>query len=221
MILLALGLGVLFLIPVLTEVSSETQSLLNWLGAATWVLFVLEYLLLLYLAPSRRQMFLDHPVELLLILLPVFRPLRALPALRVLVGAGAAFRTITKVAHRTGLQWFGVLAVSIIGLGAVTALWFERREAGAEITDLGDAIWWAIVTCTTVGYGDVVPLSPGGRFVAVVLMVLGIGIVSVVTANVASALVEDDTESDLERLEEKLDSLSAKLDVLIAERGND
>jgi voltage-gated potassium channel len=66
----------------------------------------------------------------------------------------------------------------------------ERGRPGANITDFGDAIWWAITAMTTVGYGDRFPVTGTGRFVTAGLMVGGIALVGVVTATLASWLVE-------------------------------
>lgn len=217
MILLALALGVLLVVPLAMSVSDELETRLDLVGWAIWVVFVIEYLYLLWIAPSRLQMMRDHPLELLLIALPMFRPLRVLRLLPLVLGAGATFKTVSRVVGRKGLQWFLVIAVAIIGLGAVLVFAIERNEAGSQVADLGDALWWAIVTCTTVGYGDIAPITPGGRVVAVALMLLGISIVSVITANIASVMVEEDTESDIDRLETKIDKLSRQIEQLVAD----
>ena len=73
-----------------------------------------------------------------------------------------------------------------VGLGALAVLDAERDAPEANITTFGDALWWACATVTTVGYGDHYPVSGEGRVVAVVLMVVGIGVVGAVTASVAT-----------------------------------
>jgi voltage-gated potassium channel len=78
-----------------------------------------------------------------------------------------------------------------------------------EYSDIGDGLWWAIQTVTTVGYGDLVPTSTAGRFVAGLVMVVGIGFLTVITAAITSTFVE----SARRRLEgARTDTLSAKLD---------
>jgi len=142
---------------------------------------------------------------------PIFRPLRVLRLLYVVAGAGTAYRTVNRLLDRKGLQWFLVLAVSVIGLGAVLVMFAERNSTESQIAHIGDALWWSIVTSTTVGYGDIAPVTPAGRVVAVLLMLLGISTVSVVTANIAAVLVDEETESDLAKLEAKIDRLTAAL----------
>ena len=74
---------------------------------------------------------------------------------------------------------------------------------------IGDSLWWAIQTVTTVGYGDLVPTSTAGRLLAALVMVAGIGFLTVVTAAITSAFIE----SAKRRIEStKSDTLSAKLD---------
>jgi voltage-gated potassium channel len=66
----------------------------------------------------------------------------------------------------------------------------ERYQPGTKIHDLGDAVWWAITRVTPVGYGDVTPVSGEGRVVAVALMIAGVSLLGVVTATLASWIVE-------------------------------
>jgi voltage-gated potassium channel len=86
--------------------------------------------------------------------------------------------------------------------------------------DIGDGLWWAIQTVTTVGYGDLVPTSTTGRFVAGLVMVVGIGFLTVITAAITSAFVEsarrrfEATKTDT--LSAKLDQIGTRLDVIEA-----
>ena len=86
--------------------------------------------------------------------------------------------------------WIALLSLSILLLSA-------GLISGAEGLSLKDSLWWAIVTMTTVGYGDISPSGPWGRIIAAVVMVSGIGLLSVLTAAVATQLIEH--QSKLER----------------------
>jgi voltage-gated potassium channel len=74
-------------------------------------------------------------------------------------------------------------------LGGAAVLWTERDQNPA-FAGLADGLWWALVTITTVGYGDKYPITTGGRVVAAFLLVFGIGMVGIVTGKIASILVE-------------------------------
>jgi voltage-gated potassium channel len=76
-----------------------------------------------------------------------------------------------------------------VGLGAVAVLDAEQDVQDANITSLGDALWWAATTVTTVGYGDRYPVTTTGRVIAICLMILGIALVGAVTASIAAWFV--------------------------------
>ena len=76
-----------------------------------------------------------------------------------------------------------------VGLGAVAALDAEQDAPGANITSIGDALWWAATTVTTVGYGDRYPVNTTGRVIAVTLMIVGIALVGAITASIAAWFV--------------------------------
>jgi voltage-gated potassium channel len=109
-----------------------------------------------------------------------------------------------------------------VTLALVTALSvvvydLERTTRGATIRTWPDALWWSVSTVTTVGYGDKVPVTPGGRAVAVVLMLTGIALLGVITASLATFFVshseaearkEADAHGD-DRMDQVLDRLTA------------
>ena len=80
-----------------------------------------------------------------------------------------------------------ILLVAIVGGAGVLIM--EQRAEGAEIRNAGQALWWAIVTMTTVGYGDFTPLALPGRVLAVIIMFAGISLMAVLSGTVASQLV--------------------------------
>jgi voltage-gated potassium channel len=105
--------------------------------------------------------------------------------------------------------------VALVAIDAALVLDFERNAAGANIHTYADALWWAVVTAATVGYGDRFPVTPGGRGVAVMLMIAGIALFGVVTASVAAYFVEQSTDQEvtsrLDRILERLDELERRL----------
>lgn len=189
-----------------------------------WALFLIDYLVSLSLAHSRRRWFLRHLHELVILLLPVLRPLRLLrlvPLLRVLNRSGGDVL-------RGHIVLYVVAAMVVLGYaGALAVLDVEQDAPGATITTLSDALWWALTTVTSVGYGDYYPVTGTGRLVAAGLMIGGIGVLSAVTAAFASWLVEnvasaraaeDDaargSDGAEERMQEQLASVSLQIDTL-------
>jgi voltage-gated potassium channel len=127
-----------------------------------------------------------HWYDVALIAVPMLRPLRLLrlvALLRILDRSAAG-----SLAGRT-LVYVSGAAVASVGLASLAVLQAERDAPDATITSFGDALWWACVTVTTVGYGDYSPVTTQGRVIAVVLMVVGIGVVGSVTASVATAML--------------------------------
>jgi voltage-gated potassium channel len=155
--------------------------------AVTWAIFFIDYIVRLLLAKERWVWFRGHLFDLAVVALPALRPLRLLKALTVVHvlqrTAGTALRS------RLAIYGSGAAAI-IIWIAALAVLDAERRSADANILDFGDAVWWAFVTITTVGYGDYYPVTGYGRAVAVLLMCGGVAIVGVVTATLASWVIE-------------------------------
>ena len=88
---------------------------------------------------------------------------------------------------------------------SATLIYGFERNAGGPIDTSADALWWALSTITTVGYGDVYPVTAAGRGVAVFLMLTGISLVGLLTARVAAFLVEEgEQETELPKLDEIL-----------------
>lgn len=222
MILLAVTLAVVLIVQYFFELSESADRWLTIAGWLIWGLFVAEFVLLYVLADNKATMVRSHKLDLFLIVLPMLRPLRALRVLRVFAGLSASGMLARRVLRRRGLDWFLLAVTAVVLLGA-TAVWqLEQREPDAIITSFREAVWWAIVTCTTVGYGDESPVSGGGQIIAVVLMLVGISMLSIVTANIASIFVQADRETtdegeadQLQAIEARVNDLDRKLDLIL------
>jgi voltage-gated potassium channel len=215
-VLAVLWLPVL-IVPVVTHVSPATANWLNTVDYLVWAAFAVEYLLKLYLAPSRWRFVRGHLLDLVIVAVPALRPLRLLRLLRLLTVSRAGLTLTTALARARkllthhGLHLVLLAVMAIVGVSAALELTFEQHYPGATIHNYGDALWWAAVTVTTVGYGDKYPVSPGGRGVAVVLMFTGIGLVGVLSATVASYFVGQRAEQDMTELHRRLDRIEAAL----------
>jgi voltage-gated potassium channel len=186
-------------------------------GWLIWAAYLAEYLWLLWLAPSRKEMVRTHKLDLAIVALPLLRPLRMLRILRAapsLTGAGRAMVALRRIGGRAGFRPFFSAVGFVVGAGAFFALAFEHEQPGSSIDSYSDALWWAVVTCTTVGYGDHFPVTAGGQIVAVTLMIVGIAGLSMLTASVAALFVNEDGETEEHQLREQLDRIEAQLSEL-------
>jgi len=156
-----------------------------WLLVVIWAIFIVDYVARLALSTHRWTFVRRNIPDLLSALIPVFRPFRALVELRRI----EFFRGHTGSAVRARLIVYALAFVVLwVYTIAITVVWAERGAPGATIVSLGDALYWAVVTIATVGYGDMVPVTTFGRVLAVMLMLSGIVIVGVTTATIVSYL---------------------------------
>ena len=158
-----------------------------------WVLFGIDYLVRLILAERRTRWFALHLHELAIVVLPVLRPLRLL---RLLTLVSFLQRSIGG-ALRGRVVTYAVTGTLVLVFVASLAMFdVERAAPDGNIKTFPDALWWAIATVTTVGYGDYSPTTAAGRGIAVGLMVAGIALLGIVTATLASWLVQRVAEQD-------------------------
>ncbi|MEE8399276.1 MAG: ion channel [Desulfobacterales bacterium] len=93
-------------------------------------------------------------------------------------------RRIAAAIHRENLHRVALIIVLVIFFGSGAFFYFEEKVS------FGDALWWSVVTMTTVGYGDISPQTTGGRIVGFSVMLMGIGFLGLLTATIASAFIE-------------------------------
>ncbi len=187
--------------PYLWDLSEVEDNVFHTLDGFIWALFVIDIAAKIIIAPNRLRYALDHWLEVLVALLPFIRPLRLV---RLFVFGSRAVLGARRLVNIDFILVYA-LGVVIIGATVVTA-----AEQGRDtIESFPDALWWSVVTVTTVGYGDMTPETVAGRAVAVVLMIGGIGLFGGLTANLASAIVksEDQTDADLQTLLEEVRAL--------------
>lgn len=195
--LAALGVAwiVVLVIVATGHLATAQREVLVALLFAIWVVALAEYLVRLILAPDTRAYVRHRWVEPVTVIVPVALPWH-------LVG----MEKVTLIVHEGALRLRAILrhhslfrvllgALGVVLLGAWLVMLFERDATGSNIHDYPDALWWAVVTVTTVGYGDRFPVTEGGRAVAVVLMLVGIGLIGTLTATVASIFVKEHTDA--------------------------
>lgn len=147
-----------------------------------WGVFALDFVIRLVIAHDKLRFLRRNVVELISLILPFFRAFRMF---RVIVAIGFLTRVAQSLQGRINLYLGLILPLLVFtcSLGVYDA---EHRDPSANITSFGDAIWWAFVTITTIGYGDYYPVTLEGRAIAVVLMLSGLALVSIITISIGS-----------------------------------
>ncbi len=184
---------VLFSRQVLVEPHGHEAQIVWAINWVIWGVFFLDYFVRLGLAADRWHWFWRHLLDFAIITLPLLRPLRLLRMLVLIEvlqkAVGDAFRGRIVVYTASGV-------LLLIYTSALAVFDKERYLPGTKIDSFGKAIWWSITTVTTVGYGDVYPITDAGRVIAVLLMIGGISLVGVVTAALASWIIQRVAEED-------------------------
>lgn len=175
----------------------------------TWAVFLVDYLVRLTITEHRWRWFYRHLLDLAIVALPMLRPLRLMRFLTVIAlvqrGAGNILRG-RVVVYTVGA------ALLVLLISALAVL--DAEQGQGTIDTFGEALWWAFVTMTTVGYGDFYPVTFMGRCVAAGLMVGGIALIGAVTATLASWIVEkvaDQTTKTEHATADQVEQLRAEL----------
>jgi voltage-gated potassium channel len=186
------ALAVLFLAVYATEVLAESitggwRTTLRIVDYAIWLVFVAEFLIRLGLARQRGRYVLRHLPDLAMLALPFLRSLRIL---RLIPLMRALNRWVANSLRGRLVVYGTTTAILLVFTGALAELDAERHHPGASITGFGVALWWTVVTISTVGYGDFVPVTTEGRFVAAGVMISGLMLVGAITASFATWLID-------------------------------
>jgi len=217
--LIAIGM---LAVGVVVELTPTTRSLLAYVDLAVCVVFMIDFCISLARAPNRWQYLLTWGWIDLLSSIPALgslrwgRAARVVRILRVIRGIKAARFLAAIVFHnraRNALLAGSFVAVVVVFLSSFAILQFESHNEG-NITSAEDAIWWALCTVTTVGYGDLYPVTWEGRVVAFILMVTGASSFGALSGLIAGSFVqsEDDHQDELRDLTAEVATLRQLLE---------
>jgi voltage-gated potassium channel len=179
---------------------------LNW---GTWLVFLAEVVVMLAVVPDRWRWVRENPIAVGVTaltppFLSAFAPLRLLRLVRVLRLVRLA-PLMRRVFSMQGLLYAALLAaVTLVAGGAAFAAIEPHKTTG-------NGIYWALTTMTTVGYGDLSPTTNEGKALAGVVMVVGVGFVSILTGAVAERFLAPEVEREAVEVEEELDATGVAL----------
>lgn len=188
-------LGILYLVIYSAEViNSDNEVLvsnLENLSNVIWLVFIFD-LFIRFLAVNSVTAFVkNNYIEILAVSLPFLRVLRML---RVLLAIRGLKIFVVDRARATG-AYVALLAPLTWFTGAIVVLDVEAKNSNATINSLGNALWWSLSTITTVGYGDLYPVTISGKVIAAVLMIMGISLFSAGAGMFASWILNDKRKS--------------------------
>jgi len=192
-------------IETLPELSANTLLFLYYSEIVIVAIFTVEYIYRVYTAKKRLKfIFSFYGIIDLLAILPFYlatavdlRTLRMMRLLRILrllrlARYSKAVRRFSKAIYlaKEELVIFTIASLIMLYLAAVGIYHFEHQAQPEAFRSIFDCLWWAVVTLTTVGYGDIYPITVGGRAFTFVILMIGLGLIAVPTGIVASALSE-------------------------------
>ncbi|MFD5030506.1 potassium channel family protein [Streptomyces sp. NPDC058220] len=166
------------------------------LALLIWAVFVVDYAVRLVLSGEGVRFVRTHWLDTVVLVLPLLRPLRIVNT----------YSTVQRRRDRPRLSLYGrvmayaALTAGLLSFAAALAVYQQEHGApGATIVTFGDAVWWACSAITTVGYGDVTPVTPLGRLFAVCLMACGVALLGAVTGSFSSWLIQVFAREDKEK----------------------
>ncbi|MCU1479871.1 MAG: Ion channel [Subtercola sp.] len=173
------------------------QTVLGVMNGLFSLIFLGDFTYRIVTAPSRGAYFFKHFgwADLLASLpFPQFKILRVFRLIRVYrllkqVGIKTIWRTLVKDRAGSALMVLLLLGILVLEFGSLTMLYIEKDAPGANITTASDAIWYIIVTISTVGYGDTYPVTNLGRLGGAVIIVIGVGIFGTFTGYLATVFL--------------------------------
>ncbi|MGW7080907.1 potassium channel family protein [Streptomyces sp. NPDC054871] len=163
---------------------------------AAWAAFAVDYAVRWRLSRQGPRFVRAHWLDTLVLVLPLLRPLRVVHVYEAVQRRHGRPRLAL---HARVVTYAGLSALLIGFTGALAVYQREHTAPGATIRTFGDAVWWTSATLATVGYGDVTPVTPLGRVIAVGLMLCGLALLGAVTGSFSSWLVQVFAREDDER----------------------
>ena len=217
---------------VVWELVSGTSELLETIGAAIWIVFLVEFAVRFTLAPDKLPFLKSNWLTLIALAVPALRVFRALRVVRVARGlrgirlvrivgtANRSMRALQATLVRRGFGYVTGLTMLVLGLGAAGMLNFESaREVENGLTSYGHALWWTGMLIASIGT-DFWPQTTEGRMLAMLLSIYGLAVFGYITATLASYFIGRDAQqasgplpanSDVKRLLKEVQQLRLDL----------
>lgn len=229
MVLLSVFSLVLLAVDVTFTAGASFRSILRGADTALCVLFFADFLVTLFRSRDRRRylatwgwvdLVSSIPVISVFRLGRVARIARIIRVFRAVRSVRAVVAVIVERRAQSAMLAAALLAIVFVVFGSIAILQVEQVE-GANITSPQDAVWWTVVTLTTVGYGDRYPVTAEGRVVATILMVAGLGLFGTLSGFIAAGFLSPanrERESELDAVREEIRQLRHLMETQKSER---
>ena len=194
-----------FSFETIPDLKPQTRAILQFIEVFSVIVFTIEYVLRIYVADNKLKfIFSLFGIIDFLAILPFYlsfgvdlRSLRALRFLRLfrvlkLVRYNKAMKHFTSAIKlaKEEILLFIFITLILIYFSAVGIYYFENQAQPEHFSSIFESLWWAIITLTTVGYGDVYPITVGGKVFTFFILMIGLGIVAIPTGIISSALTK-------------------------------
>ena len=203
-------LSIVNLLLVLVVEDDNLDQVLLAINALLSVIFVIDFLYRLFTAPSKSDYFLRQfgwadllaslPIKQFKVL-RIFRLLRVVRLMRTL-GTRRILRSLIGDRAGSALLTLLLMGILVLEFGSLAMLNYEQHEIGSNITSASDAIWYVLVTISTVGYGDRFPITLSGRILGATIILIGVGIFGTFTGYLANLFLApkkaDDEEQEID-----------------------
>ncbi|MBU1327184.1 ion transporter [Patescibacteria group bacterium] len=234
MLVLVIVMIITLVLPIVLTLDPAVEHVLELVDWFIWGAFALELTVKTYLSGNRWQYLRTHWIDVLVVALPLLRIFRIFRVARLARGARLArstralrilrfarvlavfvrFTTEVKTVFSSfGFNYLLLVFLGLIGLGTVLTYNFDQNvETG--VNNLAESLWLTVVNAFSGGYANVYPETPEAKAVSIFLIVVGTVLVSYFTASLASYFTEKGQDIEQERVEQKIDALTKKIDLI-------
>ena len=199
-------------------IDNESKQVLIGLDFIICSVFLFQLTIDLFRAENKTSYLKIHWIDFLASI-PMVEPLRfarifqILRVILVLRSSKRIFRELFRNRKETTLASIILLLVLLLTIGAGTILLLEHKDPAANITTGQDALWWAFVTISTVGYGDHYPVTSSGKLIASLVIICGVGVFGMISGLITSLITEP---TDLQN--QQIENKDRKLDLILEQQ---